>query len=83
MCVVVRRYVNFLIILLIPTPLILAPFLQQHPYFFVHLKKCFFVLNTLCHVIKGNVKSYIYKTYQKYTFLQVTLKSTGENDNKI
>ena len=33
--VVLRRYINFLI-LLIPTP-----FLQQHPYFFVHLKKCF------------------------------------------
>ena len=34
--VVVRRYIDFLIILLIPTPLVLALFLQQHPYFFVH-----------------------------------------------
>ena len=28
------------LILLIPTPLV-STFLQQHPYFFVHLKKCF------------------------------------------
>ena len=33
---VVRRYIDFLIILLIPTPLALALFLQQHLYFFVH-----------------------------------------------
>ena len=37
---VVRRYIDFLIILLIPTPLVLALFLQQHPYF-VHLKNVF------------------------------------------
>ena len=36
--VVLRRYIDFLI-LLIPTPLVSV--LQQHPYFFVHLKKCF------------------------------------------
>ena len=36
MGVAVRRYIDFLIILLIPTPLVLALFLQQHPYFFVH-----------------------------------------------
>ena len=29
---VVRRYIDFLIILLIPTPLVLALSLQQHPY---------------------------------------------------
>ena len=29
-------YIYFLIILLIPTPLVLALFLQQHPYFFVY-----------------------------------------------
>ena len=40
MGVVVRRYIDFLI-LLIPTPLVSVLFLQQHPYFFVHLKKCF------------------------------------------
>ena len=34
----VRRYIDFLIILLIPTPLVLVLFLQQHPYFFVHFK---------------------------------------------
>ena len=37
--VVLRRYIDFLI-LLIPTPCI-CTFLQQHPYFFVHLKKYF------------------------------------------
>ena len=34
MGVVLRRYIDFLI-LLIPTPLV-STFLQQHPYFFVH-----------------------------------------------
>ena len=38
--VVLRRYIDFLI-LLIPTPIVSVLFLQQHPYFFVHLKKCF------------------------------------------
>ena len=33
--VVVRRYIDFLI-LLIPTPSCICTFLQQHPYFFVH-----------------------------------------------
>ena len=33
--VIVRRYIDFLI-LLIPTPLVSTLFLQQHPYFFVH-----------------------------------------------
>ena len=32
--VIVRRYIDFLI-LLIPTPLVSTLFLQQHPYFFV------------------------------------------------
>ena len=41
---VVRRYIDILILLLIPTPLVLALFLQKNPYFFVNLKKCFFVL---------------------------------------
>ena len=39
--VVVRRYIDFLI-LLIPTPLVCS-FLQQHPYF-LFIKKMFFVL---------------------------------------
>ena len=39
--VVLRRYIDFLI-LLIPTPLVyICTFLQQHPYFFVHFLKCF------------------------------------------
>ena len=41
MGVVVRRYLDFHIILLIPTPLVLALFLQQHPYLFVHFKNVF------------------------------------------
>ena len=42
--VVLRRYIDFLI-LLIPTPLVyICIFLQQHPYFFVHFFKMFFVL---------------------------------------
>ena len=33
----IRRYIDFLIILLIPTSLVyISSFLQQHPYFFVH-----------------------------------------------
>ena len=43
MGVVVRRYINFLIILLIPTPLVLPLFLQKHFYFFVHFKMFFVV----------------------------------------
>ena len=39
--VVVRWHIDF-IILLISTPLVyICSFLQQHPYFFVHLKKFF------------------------------------------
>ena len=34
--VVERRYIDFLIILLLPTPLVLTLFLQQHPYIFVY-----------------------------------------------
>ena len=41
MGVVVKRYINFLIILLNPTPLVLGHFLQKHPYFFVHFKNVF------------------------------------------
>ena len=38
--VVVRRYIDFL--LLIPTPLVSALFLQQHPYF-LFILKCFYI----------------------------------------
>ena len=46
MGVVVRRYRDILIILLLlfPTPFVLALFWQQHPYFFVHFKNVFSVL---------------------------------------
>ena len=37
---VVRRYIYFVIILLISTPLVLA-FFQQHPYFLVHCLNVF------------------------------------------
>ena len=40
--VVVRRYIDF-IILLIPTPLVFCSFLQQHPYF-LFIFYMFFVL---------------------------------------
>ena len=42
MGVVVRRYIDFLI-LPIPTPLVFVLFLQQHSYF-LFIKKMFFVL---------------------------------------
>ena len=38
--VVVRRYIDFLI-LLIPTPLVSVLFLQQHPYFLFIFKNVF------------------------------------------
>ena len=41
--VVVRRYIDILTILLIfPTPLVLALFLQQHPYTSLFILKMFF-----------------------------------------
>ena len=43
---VVRRFIDFLV-LLIPTPLALTLFLQQHPYFFVHFKNVFTLLFTV------------------------------------
>ena len=43
--VVVRRYIDF-IILLIPTPLVSVLFMQEHPYFFVYI---FNVFRT-CHI---------------------------------
>ena len=49
MGVVVRRYIDYLI-LLIPTPLVSALFLQQHPYF-LFIFKMFFVLVPVHFVI--------------------------------
>ena len=41
---IVRRYINILIIIItFSTPLVLALFWQQHPFFFVYFL-CFFVL---------------------------------------
>ena len=45
---VVRRYTDFLVVL-IPTPL-LALFLQHHPYFFVHFKKKFLFMLFWCNI---------------------------------
>ena len=50
--VVVKRNIDFLI-LLIPTPLVyICSFLQQHPYFLFILKKCFSFLFRCFFVIK-------------------------------
>ena len=61
---VVRRYIDFLI-LLIPTPLVLALFLQQHPYFFVHFLNDFSFLFTLllCNIV--NVAQRTFEIVQK------------------
>ena len=48
--VVVRRYIDFLI-LLIPTPLVyICTFLQQHPYFFCSFKKNVFRIHYIIDV---------------------------------
>ena len=39
--VVLRRYIDFLIYTTYPYSSCICTFLQQHPYFFVHLKKFF------------------------------------------
>ena len=46
MGIVIRRYIDILtiILLIFPTPLVLALFLAQHPYFFVHFLNVFSVL---------------------------------------
>ena len=45
--VVLRRYIDFLI-LLIPTPLVSVLFLQQHPYFFVHFLNIYITRMYVC-----------------------------------
>ena len=60
MGVVVRRYIDFLI-LLIPTPLVSVLFYSSIPTF-VHLKKCLFVL----HFCKFN--AYRYFIYNNYMY---------------
>ena len=44
--VVLRRYIDFLI-LLIPTPFVSVLFLQQHPYFFYLFFICFVLVPVL------------------------------------
>ena len=51
MGVVVRRYIDILIIF--PTPLVLALFRQQHPSFFVHVFSFLFML--FCAIYIANV----------------------------
>ena len=52
--VVVRRYIDFLI-LLIPTPLVSVLFLQQHPYF-LFIFKCFsFFYNNYCNIKESSM----------------------------
>ena len=63
MGVVVRMHIDFFIILLIPTPLVLA-FLQQHLYYFVHFLMLFrFCLLFLCNI--ANIAQGIFEIVQK------------------
>ena len=55
MGVVVRRYIDFLI-LLIPTPLVSVLFLQQHPYF-LFIKKMFFSTIVCSHSVGQGFES--------------------------
>ena len=55
--VVLRRYIDFLI-LLIPTPLVSVLFLQQQPYFFVHFLKYLFGSDTVyMHFLKNRLET--------------------------
>ena len=67
MGVVVRRYIDFLIILLIPTLLVLysAFFWQQHPYFFVNFKNVFSFLFMLFLYNIANVAQRTFEIVQK------------------
>ena len=62
---VVRRHIDFLIILLIPTPLVLALFFQHHPYFFVHFLNVFSFLFMLFLCNIANVAQRTFKIVQK------------------
>ena len=56
MGVVVRRHIDFLIIITYSynyTPIV-SSFLQQHPYFFVHFKNVF--CSCLCHFCANMVR---------------------------
>ena len=57
--VVVRRYIDFLK-LLIPAPLVSALFSQHHPNFFVHFLMCFiaskesFLVSSMARILYNN-----------------------------
>ena len=61
----VYTIIDLLIILLIPTPLVLALFLQQHPYFFVHFKNVFSFLFMLFLCNTANVAQRTFEIVQK------------------
>ena len=66
--VVVRRYIDFLI-LLIPTPLVSVLFYSSIPTFFVHVLKCFSFLFQYFFVIKFYVLN---NFFAQYKHMQVT-----------
>ena len=59
--VVVRRYIDFLI-LLIPTPLVSVLFLQQQPYFLFIFFKCFSFLHNYTNIYILHIH-YIYTVH--------------------
>ena len=62
MGVVVRRYIDILIIIItFPYSTCISSFWQQHPYFFVHFKNVFLVL-LICDPLRKN------QPYAKYFF---------------
>ena len=73
--VVVRRYIDFLI-LLIPTPLVSVLFLQQHPYF-LFILKMFFVLVPVLFCNYFYVLNNFFAQY-KHTYKQL-LASNGSH----
>ena len=64
--VVVRRYIDFLI-LLIPTPLVSVLFYSSIPTFLFHLKKCFSFLFQYFFVIKFYVLNIFLRSINTHT----------------
>ena len=61
--VVVRRYIDFLTLLISILLVYICSFWQQHSYFFVNLNKCFslhFVIKMLCNFLHSR------NTYDDY-----------------
>ena len=67
--VVLRRYIDFLI-LLIPTPLVSVLFLQQHPYFFVHFVNVFTFL--FQYFFKLHFRYIFKKNFTQYKHIPAT-----------